>query len=113
MSDFKSQQEIWQYLIDGGKVCTIDSKPGEFLTFNGGFISSEGGEITECGFFRSHNWKKYIEPKKKKVITLYRYTYIINGEIEQTRWLSTPKYPYASEDKIIKTESKETEVDDE
>jgi hypothetical protein len=119
MSDFKSQQEIWQYLIDGGKVCPIDSLPGSFFTFDHGFISNEDESITECSFHHPHKWKKYIEPKKKKVITLYSYIYTtrVFGEVtaKQTCWTSRPWRDLKCHpgEKLLSIESKEIEVDDE
>lgn len=59
-------------------------------------------------------WEIFQEPKKTKIITLYRYTYrAFGGEFIQSSW--TSEKASSLDDvayKIIKTESKEVEVEE-
>ncbi len=52
---FKTQQEIWKYVADGGVVINVNS--GKVLKFENGFM--------ECVYIFAHPdmWKPYIEPK--------------------------------------------------
>ena len=63
------------------------------------------------------NWVEYTEPKKKKKVTLYRYTYVSTmKKICQTGWsehLWDANHPYHIDRyTVVATETKEIEVDE-
>lgn len=69
--------------------------------------------------FEKDYWELYQEPKQPKTITMYRYTYIWNSEaITQSVWKAcnwddymTPLATTECKFKLLKTESKEVELD--
>lgn len=54
MNHFKTQQEIWKYLVDGGTVIHID---GSIVKFQNGRVN--------YSFDGPSNWNTYIEPVAK------------------------------------------------
>jgi hypothetical protein len=68
MSDFNSQAEIWQHLLDGGVVQDVISK--KLCKFIEGkvhykSVDSEDYEAVIISFFSHENYKKHVpEPKK-------------------------------------------------
>lgn len=113
---FKTQAEIYQALLDG-KMIKYKDGDGAILQLINGF-QCENGRYTSSNtwsFNYPGKWSIYEEPKPKKKVTLYRYTYRTNysPDIMQTGWVSCgfegnyPEY-YA----LLKAESKEVEYDD-
>lgn len=70
---FKTQQEIWAHLVNGGRVINKDN--GEIL-----FFKSEGYLNKGCSFACPENWSIYEEPKPKTVLHEYLVPHI-NGSI--------------------------------
>lgn len=69
MSDFKSQAEIWQWLLDGGMVRHKES-PNKYEMINGNLHKSHidsSSWIESYADFRIYtSFSKYTEPKPKK-----------------------------------------------
>ena len=67
----------------------------------------------EWSFLNPNDWAIYEEPKPKKKVTLYRYTYEYSGNILESNFISRGWGDYKSRgDKLLLTESKEIEVDE-
>lgn len=100
MSDFKTQREIYEHLVSGGKVKADIN--GEIVSFD------SSGILTNQKYFHiPGDWQKYTEHKKLKVIKLYRYTCVdSSGWIYQTNWINGKP-----SDTLLKTEEKEIEVE--
>ena len=63
MSDFKTTAEIWQYLLDGGKV-TLHYWPAiRYIHIVDGFVVTDRGGKDEESFCAPVSWSKYQEPK--------------------------------------------------
>lgn len=75
---FKTQQEIWAHLANGGKVINKDN--GEIL-----FFKSEGYLNKGCSFACPENWSIYEEPKPKTVFYEYLVPHFV-GESFSTRF---------------------------
>ncbi len=60
MTDFKTQQEIWKWLVEGGKVVYVDivlgMKDGQLWNFN----LNQG---TNASMDNPEDWRKYTEPQ--------------------------------------------------
>lgn len=113
---FKSQKEIWQHLISGGKVGVINDKESYF------FLNEEGRVCHRNGYFAHRNFSNhecfciYEEPKPKKKVNLYRHTFQWkDGDIWQSVWTDQRADSYAKRyteyPKLLMTEAKEIEVD--
>lgn len=113
---FKTQAEIWRAILSGQK---IKYKDGEIVFLKDEILITIDKEREESGWEWAFNcpqhWSIYEEPKPKKKVTLYRYTYREdNGpDIEQTSWCSYGfKEGWSHHFTLLKTESKEVEYDD-
>lgn len=117
---FKTQRELFLHLCNGGKVRKI----GEYQTYllnDLGNLVLEDGYSESCDFDYPNLWEPYIEPKPKKKVTLYRYTYLnTNGgykmqTLMQTFWTSGSfeKYrrDFAFVGELLMTEEKTIEVE--
>lgn len=70
-------------------------------------------QIYEWTFSTPSDWSVYEEPKPKKRVTLYRYTYKYGSAIHQTYFTSKNWSAFGGdEDYLLLTESKEVEYDD-
>lgn len=56
MSHFKTQQEIWKYVADGGAVVHDNGRVAKFI---------DGEMITNYSFDYPESWKPHIEPVPK------------------------------------------------
>ena len=65
MSHFKSQQEIWEYLIAGGKVIRKANPPDIHCFVNGNLCFYRTGNPSYLSFDFPSAWLPYTEPKKK------------------------------------------------
>lgn len=111
---FKSQKEIWEYLIAGGKV-KISSWEDDYIV-----MGDQGETVNKLGksslwFFHDVElWQKYHEPKPKRKVTLYRYTFRWEKDcvISQTYWSDMSFEAYFSNKlpKLLMTETKEVEI---
>lgn len=109
---FKTQAEIWEHLLKGGVI--IENRNGFKVRMGkcGNPLFEDGSEPS---YLIPEHWLIYEEPKPKKKVTLYRYTYREdNGpDIEQTNWVSYGfKEGWSNHFTLLKTESKEVEYDD-
>ncbi len=112
---FKTQSELWEYLLKGGKVKNKEWVNGSYCFLKDGYAETNSGSRVIYVFFNPQEWSIYEEPKPKKKVTLYRYTYREdNGpDIEQTSWCSYGfKEGYSHHFTLLKTETKEVEYDD-
>lgn len=113
---FKSQKEIWEHLIAGGKVAIKESCCAPLFLSDKGELRSEHGPALDHSFSDFADWQIYQEPKLKRKITLYRYTYEFGASckgVEQSSWSDSSwgdVYSGTSR-KLLMTESKEIEVD--
>lgn len=65
MSDFKSTKEIYEHLIAGGKVMSVDGTV---------FFLQEDGSLNKVEYFVNvRAYRKFIEPKPK--VKLWQYAY--------------------------------------
>lgn len=106
---FKTQKEIFSALLDGKKIKYGGWIKGTYVHFVEERIVDEAERPYESPFLRPDLWSLYEEPKKMKTVTLYRYTYQEMGHVFQTPWRSMP---FDSNLKLLKTESKTTEIED-
>jgi len=72
---FETQAEIFQALLDGKKVKHVSWDKGEYVFLNTKTLKRENGDDALPSFSMPTNWSIYEEPKPKKKVTLYRYTY--------------------------------------
>lgn len=110
---FETQAEIFQALADGKKLTKKKWSKGVFIQLVDGMITDEGGDYcSDINFSVSEDFLIYEEPKPKKKVTLYRYTYEYSGNILESNFISKGWGDYKSRgDKLLLTESKEIEVD--
>lgn len=108
---FETQAEIYQALLDGKKITR--GKSGHYLQNINGMVKWEDGKANHEDFSDSTEWKIYEDPKPKKKIMLYRYTYKYGSAIHQTNFTSKNWSTFGGdEDYLLLTESKEVECDD-
>ena len=114
---FETQAQIWEYLLKGGKV-KIKGVSDSYLFLMDGTVTNKEGFKDVSAFEWPENWSIYEEPKPKKKVTLYRYTYLNTKSelIHESFWFegSFREYQdnYAFVGDLLKTESKEVEYDD-
>ena len=122
---FETQAEIYQALLDGKKIKCIEWQESynKFVYLKDGILTNDSGFPDYWAFNLPLMWSIYEEPKPKKKITLYRYTYILGkgceggrankGRIFQSEFTecSFREY-YDGYGKLLLTESKEVEYDD-
>lgn len=110
---FKSPREMMEYLVNSGKITYKNWDENKYC-----FLNKDGYLVNELGNSCTPNpslfdqCKPYQEPKKKKQITFYRSTFSGGkGYYFQGQWTTDnePKHSY----KVVKTETKTIEVDDE
>ena len=121
---FETQAEIWEHLLKGGKVKYINE---EIIGLIDGkvhqFFSDGSYSPRDWGFYEPWRFSIYEEPKPKKKVTLYRYTYVLGrgsgddrentGRIFQSEFTDCSFREYDDGYGILlKTESKEVEYDD-
>ena len=111
---FKSQKEIYEALLAGKKLRRDYWDLGHFvhLSQDGSLVNRNG--INDSWFFKTpKDWSIYEEPKKKKKITLYRYTYKQGENITETPYTTNKYGDYflSNISSLIKTESKEIEIE--
>ncbi len=68
MSDFKTTPEIWQYLLDGGKITFICWTEIKYIHIVDGFVVTDQGDRDEVGFRYPLMWCKYPKPKQPPLI---------------------------------------------
>ena len=108
---FKSQKQIWEHLISGGMVKHYSHGDTGFnyLNASGFVVNFRGAEVAES-FVAPEDWSIYEEPKKKKKITLYRYTYKErSGHIFCSAWRSGEPQNMGT---VVLVEAREIEVDE-
>lgn len=110
---FKSQREIFEHLLEGGKIAHKQWTDDTFFLF----LDSEGKVVSNrgCAYYLQlkypQEWQPYTEPKQKKKVTLYRYTFkSIHGNYFQSNWIQQPASEHSSS-KLVSTESKEIEIE--
>ena len=105
---FKTQAEIYQFLLNGAKLRHQSYDKNQYIHLvNGCLCGVDGTEWREY-FVKPSGWSLYEEPKK---VTLYRYTYEENGGIvSQTTWNNVKRVESYFDHKILKTETKEVEI---
>ena len=111
---FKTQAEIFKALIDGKKIVFNQWMKTSFAHLKDGFIRTDSGSLLLADFSLPEAWSIYEEPKPRKKVTLYNYTYVQEGVFLETGFTSKSfvKNSILSQTKLIKTESKEVEYDD-
>jgi hypothetical protein len=101
---------VWQ----GRKVRHKDTPQGDYVYYHGGmFVNSNQSFQCIVGF---EDWEPYTEPKKKRKVKLYRYTFevisrhvIIQSNFSDEIW---EKYLEGSSNlKLLHTEEKELEIE--
>ena len=100
--------------MTGKQVKHVSWDKGEYVFLNTKTLKRENGDDALSSFSMPTNWSIYEEPKPKKKVTLYRYTYHCQhrGIVIQSRW-STEGWVYRQDnDPLLLVESKEIEVDD-
>lgn len=110
---FKTHKDIYQALIEWKKI--KKSSSGHYILMIDDKVKWEDGTPRFEDFSDYREWSIYKEPKPKKKVTLYRYTYREdNGpDIEQTNWISYGfKEGWSNHFTLLKNESKEVEYDD-
>ena len=79
MKPFKTQAEIYQHLLDGGKIVSRNIFL-RYLHLIDGVLSKEDGKPSRRWAFGDPNdWHPYEEPKEKKKIKVYGYVNIADG----------------------------------
>jgi len=64
VSEFKTQQEIWKWLVEGGKVQNKELGE-EVLHFKDGhLVQLKTGIGVSCSLLHHSHWRKYTEPFK-------------------------------------------------
>lgn len=109
---FETRAQIWKHLLEGGRIKNENVTGHNFLK-DGELYHSDGFRDISAFLFPKE-WSIYEEPKPKKKITLYNYTYEDTENIWESGF-TTKKFEsigFLSETKLLKTESKEIEVDD-
>jgi len=109
---FKSQREIWEALLGNKKLTFSEWSRSDFVYFNeSGSLVDESGDLhPDLDYGIPGLWSIYEEPKKKKKITLYRYTYKEHsGHIFCSAWRSGEPQNIGS---VVLTEAREIEVDE-
>ena len=112
---FETQSEIFQALLNGKKIKRETWAPESYIHLVDGKLRDEFGDnMEETELYPTpHDFLIYEEPKPKKKITLYRYTYKYGSVIHQTNFISKKWSAFGgNEDYLLLTESKEVEVDD-
>ena len=114
---FKTQAEIFKALLDGVKIKKEGWLLQKYMHLKDGDLFYDNGlkRNQPVDFSNLESWSIYEEPKPKKKVTLYRYTYREdNGpDIGQTSWCSYGfKEGWSHHFTLLKTESKEVEYDD-
>lgn len=106
---FKNHEELMLALINGKKITYETWEDGDFVWLNDAKkLVNQKNEIFLGTLASCNLWEEFKEPKK---ITLYRYTYKLpNGAIYQSEWKDSD---YCGLNKILKTESKEIEIEGE
>lgn len=112
-SYFNSTKEMMEYVLGGGKITKFKWNVGHFLVLdNEGNFVDQNGKLYLLKLETCCDFKKYIEPKKKKQITLYRSTYSGgSGYYFQGEWTTDNERKHSY--KVVKTETKTIEVEDE
>ena len=85
---FETQAEIFQALLNGKKIKYARWVIGEYVFLNNKTLKHENDEDAYLSFALPTNWSIYEEPKPKKKVTLYRYTYTYGSTIHQTNFTS-------------------------
>lgn len=114
---FETRAQIWKHLLEGGRIKNGNVTGHSFLK-EGELYHSDGFRDVSAFHFPKE-WSIYEEPKTKKKVTLYRYTYqLCSGEIKTSYWTSLNFSEYYDENpdtrlmRQILKESKEVEYDD-
>lgn len=118
---FETRAEIWRHLLEGGKVAIEGNKT--YLFLKGDELYNSNGYKDGSVFNYPEQWSIYEEPKPKKKVALYRYTYILGkgcdgvranmGKIFQSEFTECSFREYDDGyGKLLLTESKEVEYDD-
>lgn len=112
---FSSQKELWEHLIAGGTITHKTWASDRFVRLENGETVCDEGEYYSVAGARTGDWHPYTPPKQKRKVTLYRYTYKGEAGIVQSMWMEQCGWPYAhiSGWKLLLTETKEVEIDDE
>ena len=78
---FKTQAEIYQYLLDGGKINENFSYDGtEYCCLKDGMLCDNYGSHKQWAFSSPQDWYPYKEPKKMKKIQVYGFIKMATGE---------------------------------
>lgn len=109
---FKSPKEMMQALIDGKKIRVKTWPDNEFIHLsNGYFYSNEGSQfVPSLDFF--NKYEIYEEPKKTRKVTLTRYLIEEQGHLWISMWGSIDNLMVPPNAKILKTETKEIEIEE-
>ncbi len=115
MKDFSTTQQIYEYLIAGGKIKVRGSDETYYLHIINGNLCYQNGDLATKAFSNPGIWSKYVQPKKQ--IKLYQYAY----KNTTNAWVRTIHY-YKDDQEFIRIIGKvkfrrldntEMEVDDE
>lgn len=111
---FKTHAEIYQVLLKGGKITYLTWPIGHYIHVKDDALVNQDGIECSNSFQAPRKWSVYEEPKLKKKVTLYNYTYESKSGIYETGFstLGFDQFTVMSGGKLLKTESKEVEYDD-
>lgn len=117
-NSFKSLKEFLEYVLSGKKFVYLFDDTAIRLFDGEKIVTNCGKKIGFSTLASYENYQPYIEPKKKKQITLYRYTYerdhykldqSIVKELMQSEWMSGTM---GIKNKVVYMETKTIEIDD-
>ena len=111
---FKTQKEIYEALLAGKKIRFDPWGPGLFIRLDEyGHMVDEKSQRHYSMYSTPNEWSLYEEPNKVKTVTLYRYTYRQEkGSIAQSNWISQSTFWLKDVCKLLKTETKEIQIED-
>ena len=107
MSDFKNYREIYDWLLEGGKIKHKEWDEN-YLKLEDGVVVNKDSDPAGYHFRNLSAWQKV---KEKKVYKFYRHFYICSGGPCCTGWTDSPWTKYNAEIyTLLKTEAKEIEA---
>lgn len=81
---FKTQAEIWKYLLEGGKVKLCAWSDGRYIHLKNGFLEYNSGHKYQGLISYPSEWEIWGSPKTKPKVKLYEVIYWDARGVEET-----------------------------
>lgn len=116
MKNFKTQREIYEHLVSGGKISSEARGQMYYFLDDSGKIVNDAGFAISFEFSKPEYWYKYELPKKKKKVAQYCYKGAYGKYLDTNYYYENQaqaKLDYPSASSLIRLDHTEIEVDDE